>query len=98
MLLVVQFPFADMRGFLPNTVGRLSRPAWPIPEIGKDFIRSSGVIRRRRRGGAREWAGEEIHGDVAKVLRFQRRAGRQISADSRPCGKIAYLFQRYFSD
>lgn len=98
MLLVVQFPFADLRGFLPDTGSRLRRPAWPIPELAKDFIRSSGPIRRRRQGGAREWAGEEVFGDVRRVLSFPNHIRRRTCADSRSSSRTTCLFKRYYSD
>jgi hypothetical protein len=75
MFLAIQFPFTDARGFLTDGGGRLSRPAWPLVSAGKDFVRSSGLVRPRRRGGVSDWAGEEIYGDAKRALRFQDRLG-----------------------
>ena len=79
-----------MRPFLPNGGGRLSRPAWPAPVPGRDFIRSSGLVKRRRRGGASEWAGEEVYGVASKALRF--RLDHEVDIGLR-C-----LFRRYYSE
>ena len=65
MFLVLQHPFADMRHFVGTPTGRLSRPAWPLVDTNVDFVRSSGLVRRRRKGGVEEWAGEETYGDAS---------------------------------
>ena len=57
MLLVIQFPFTDLRGFLDGT-GRLDRPAWPIPSPDVEFVRFCGAVRYRKLGGLCGWVGE----------------------------------------
>ena len=48
MLLVAQFPFADMRAFIPAAHQRLSVPYWPDLNPNSDFVRSFGHVRRRK--------------------------------------------------
>ncbi len=70
MFLVLQHPFADLRSFVGVPTGRLSRPGWPLPDAGDDFIRSSGAVLSRRAGGLKEWRGEELYGDGRNAFRF----------------------------
>jgi hypothetical protein len=70
MLIVVQFPFADVRGFVPAPTHRLSAPAWPLAVPGKDFVRSFGGIEKRRRGGVEDWTAEDVYCRAAYPLRF----------------------------
>jgi hypothetical protein len=98
MLVSVAFPFADFRTFLPDEGGRLSRPAWPLVRPDKDFIRSSGPIRRRRKGGDAGWAAEEAYTDVSEVVRLPPHLGRLPPAASIVDGTIECAFRRYLSD
>ncbi|MEV0269767.1 hypothetical protein AB0H43_13390 [Hamadaea sp. NPDC050747] len=40
----VQIPMADLRVLLNHPTGRLSRPSWPDPIAGREFVRGVGVI------------------------------------------------------
>lgn len=98
IFLVIQFPFADARSFLDDRGGRLARPAWPLAEPGRDFIRSSGVVRPRRRGGLKEWAGEELFGDGSRALRFPDHLGHALYGTEPGRGTLTCLFRRFHSD
>lgn len=76
MFVVLQHPFADLRGFVGVGSARLSRPTWPIVNAQADFVRSAGLVRTRPRGGVKEWAGEEIFCEAAAALRFANFLGR----------------------
>jgi len=73
MFVTVLHPFADLRDFVDEQTGRLERPSWPLPNTGIDFVRSSGAVLRRRRGGLREWQGEELYSDGRNAFRFADR-------------------------
>lgn len=71
MFLVLQHPLVDSRCFLdPETSGRLLAPGWPLAEEHKEFVRSVGIVRRRKRGGVGAWAGEECFSDAKMAFKF----------------------------
>lgn len=98
MFLVIQFPFVDTRRFVNGQTGRLIRPDWPIPDVDKDFIRSSGLVRPRLRGGSAQWAGEEIYGEVSSALKFPDRLRQIAITANKVCGNIDFAFRRFYSD
>lgn len=59
MYVSFQLPITDLRPFILANHGRLTRPAWPYAQEGRDYIRSFGQVRRRWRGGIIEWDGEQ---------------------------------------
>jgi hypothetical protein len=96
---VLVFPFVDVRPFLSIATARLSVPTWPIPLPGKHFIRSTGPVRRRQRGGIDVWPGEDVFCDAPHALHFPSGLPRQVQAGrrglrlSRRC-----VFRRYLTD
>lgn len=71
MQVVLQFPFADFRPFLAADTARLDHPSWPFPDPGREFVRQSGAVRQRRRGGLSQWGGEEFYSQAARAVRFR---------------------------
>jgi hypothetical protein len=98
VFLVVQFPFADSRGFIEQGSGRLSRPAWPIADPGKDFVRSSGLVRPRLLGGVENWAGEDLYGDAGAALKFPDHLRKRVIATNGDRGFLRCAFRRFHSD
>lgn len=98
MFVVVQHPFADMREFVGVATGRLDRPAWPLVEANVDFVRSSGLVRPRRKGGLSEWAGEETYGDASNALRFPDRLGNIKFGPTDLQGSARSAFRRFYSE
>lgn len=98
MLVVVQFPLADSRAFVNSETYRLKSPAWPSPEPGKEFIRVSGVVKQRRRGGLDDWSGEGIYCSARRALRFQPRLGRQPVGVFGTSLSFASVFRRFLYD
>ena len=97
MFLALQFPFADLREFLGPECGRLSGPKISSPEdLGKDFIRSSGLIRRRRKGGVKEWAGEELFASGQFALRFPNHLGNTVLGNGAIKGHVINTFRRFY--
>jgi hypothetical protein len=98
MFLVVEYPFVDMRGFIGQSTGRLLKPAWPIAEAGKDFIRSCGMVRPRPRGGVGQWAGEDLFGDASSALKFPDQLRLFPFCRDEEIGQIDCAFRRFYSD
>ncbi|MFD2467851.1 hypothetical protein [Amycolatopsis silviterrae] len=76
---VVQFPIADLRGLAEAPTGRLSRPSWPDPIAGAEFVRGAGAVRDRPGGAIRDWSGERAFCDAAGLLRFPAPHSRMAS-------------------
>jgi len=98
MLVEVHFPIADLRPFSSQTTRRLNRPNWLLPEPGRDFLRSSGPITERRRGGLSPWAGEDVFGSAAHAIRFPP-GFPELAATAATAGLTGRVaFRRWFSD
>jgi hypothetical protein len=98
VLLVLQFPFADVRPFIPGASGlRLRAPQWPTAEIGKEFVRGYGVVAKRRKGGVEEWPGERLYCQ-ARAIRFAASPRALIVGDDRRPFALDCAFRRFFSD
>jgi hypothetical protein len=52
MMLIYNHPFSDVRHFLEADTNKLTRPRFPVPIIGQQFLRNSGPIKGRLRGGS----------------------------------------------
>jgi len=99
VFLVFQYPFADIRWFLGAESGRLTRPFWPLAKPEEDFVRSSGIVKSRRHGGAAEWAGEELYGDATSALRFPDHLGQMRFFNGKSITSNIYgTSRRYHSD
>lgn len=96
MLISIQFPIADSRGFVSNT-GRLLKPGWPLPTPDEEFVRSYGPIRIRPRGGLSGWVGENEICEASRAVRLSR----SLSITSRSPAATLPLrvaFRRFYSD
>lgn len=69
MLLTIQFPFVDLRGFAEAS-GRLAKPGWPIPSPDDEFVRFSGAVRVRKLGGLCGWLGENEVCEANRLIRL----------------------------
>lgn len=69
MLISIEFPIADSRGFIENA-GRLPTPGWPLVTPDKEFVRGHGVVRIRPKGGLVGWVGENEICEAAQSIRF----------------------------
>jgi len=96
MLITVQFPLADSRGFLERETYALEAPAWLTPLPGVDFVRSFGMVRRRPRGGLSGWLGEGVVCEANRALRFRLLQRYVIADDFKVLFRIAY--KRFYFD
>ena len=89
MLIVLQFPLADVRMFVTEDVKRLAKPVWSAIQPDQDFIRSFGVIRTRRRGGLTGWVSEENLCIAERALRILR-TEESAALFQRPGWRLAF--------
>jgi hypothetical protein len=94
LLVVVQIPIADARPFVDRTQ-RLDRPMWPLPLIGREFVRAAGHVRARRQGGVAPWPGEEVFVDARRLVRFAQAAGHPVAL---PRQELRPAFRRLTAD
>ncbi len=92
MLLTIQYPLADARGFAAGETPRLDSPNWPSPLPGKHFVRFVGVVDKRPRGGLIGW-GEDIFCSANRGIHFGDAAFRNGEA-LRKRG----VFRRFYFD
>jgi hypothetical protein len=70
VFVTVQLPLTDARHFVEAETWRLPRPVWTLARDQGDFIRATGPLRPRSRGGIWPWPGEEVYCDAKRALRF----------------------------
>ncbi|UCC40765.1 MAG: hypothetical protein JSV96_04785 [Candidatus Aminicenantes bacterium] len=97
MFIVAQFPIADARPFIDSETYKLSIPSWPFARPYEEFVRYSGPIERRKKGGIKDWSGEELYSRASRAIRFPGLRTRRLG------GKDAHLsphctFRRFFSN
>ena len=87
MLLTLQFPLCDLRPFTAPRA-RLSRPHWPTPDPGSEFIRFFGQVRERKAREVSCWD-EHTFCRATQALKFNdlrrefRIVFRRLSSDGR---------------
>lgn len=67
------FPFADLRIFLGSASAQLAVPNWSDPDIGKDFVRAFGPIKRQSpvlTDGLKGWPLEKYHCELTSGPSF----------------------------
>ncbi len=96
MLISIQFPIADSRGFI-RTTRRLSKPGWPLPTPDKEFVRTYGAIRIRPRGGLSGWVGENEICEATRSIRLSACLTVK-STDSATAIPLRVAFRRFFFD
>lgn len=96
MFVVLQFPITDVRCFLTAETSRIPSPSWPLLSE-RDFLRYSGPARQRRRGGVREWTGEERYCSLRRALRLPDLERRRLILGDAVL-KATCVFRRFFFD
>ena len=66
----------------------MPKPSWPLPLVGKEFVRSCGAIKFRPRGGVDSWVGEATFCDAAHMLKFRGHESKAVTP----------IFRRLYSD
>lgn len=94
MLFTLQFPISDVRGFIESDTFQLPVPNWLTPLPDKDFVRSFGAVRRRRRGGLSGWVGESVVCEANSAIRFEGHTKFPLDRHV----KIRIAFRRFYFD
>jgi len=90
--LAVQLPMADARLLMVGETGRLPVPHWPDPLVGKEYVRSSGLVRYRT-GGPPDGLFQEYHYcDARRLIRFPRAASQDLAERN-----LSVSFRRLYS-
>lgn len=97
MFLLVHFPFSDCRHFLEQETGNLNRPTWPSPQADREFVRSFGCVRNRKKGGLKGWLGENVICEADRAIRFNNLTP---FANAGPAIKVSFriAFRRLYFD
>lgn len=96
MLISIQFPLADSRGFLPDS-GRLAKPAWLVPRPDVDFVRHFGAVRLRPSGGLSGWVGENEICEAKRSISFSENLVLKC-AEATLTLPFRVVFRRFFFD
>lgn len=94
----LQFPFTDLRRFIPEATYRLSFPNWPTAKPEREFIRLTGAVRARWSGGDDDWSGEEVYSNARSALLFENFLGRRNMSPAASSLGVACRFRRFFSN
>ena len=102
MLVVIQYPLADLSRFLETSVAKVSRPSWPHPIPYKEFIHFVGPIEPRKKGAIPEASSDGIFCRANRAFRM-RQLEISISAnmlDYFPSGRLRpqVAFRRLFTE
>ena len=92
----IQIPLADLRFFVSETTGRLTLPSWPLADPTRHFVRGTGPVRRRKRGGAAEWIGESLYCDARHAVVFPAGPG-QAKEEAGSGLNLTPLFRRFLA-
>lgn len=90
MLITLQQPLVDYRSFISGDTGRLTRPSWPVPLAGIEFIRGFGPIASRRPGGNAGGVGEHVFCEVRSRQKEFRAIGHGDQIQSSFCRLFFY--------
>lgn len=96
MLITLQVPLADMRGFLMDS-GKLNMPTWPIPCPDREFVRHFGCIRNRKRGGIEGWIGEDTICEAENAFNFTGNLSF-VNTENAKVHKLRCAFRRLYFD
>src|SRR5437899_3302077 len=98
MFFAFQIPLVDARLFVPTDTNRLTSPTWPLPKVGKEFVRAFGQVAKRPRGGVERWSGESNYCRAARALRFSPSLRTQrIGLKDKPAQPWC-VYRRFFTD
>jgi hypothetical protein len=95
MLIHLQFPVVDLRDMSNAPEARLPVPGFPAPLVDEEFIRSTGIIRRRPSGGLKGFVAEEVYCDARQSIKFD---SRSITAAGLAPWRFKIAFRRFYFD
>lgn len=71
MILFLQFTLTDTRTFSSFRTELPNKPHWPSPRPFNEFVRSTGGIIERNKGGIPGWVGENFICKIGKTIKFE---------------------------
>lgn len=81
----VQLPLVDLRLLIGQDTGRLSKPSWPDPDIGREFVRGIGLVRPLLDPKEpRAWRGPQPYIDATPLIRLSPAWGDRSSIWIKP--------------
>lgn len=107
MIIFLQYPITDFRRFLPDETYQVGSPTWPNTAAYRQFVRSFGQVKERRKGGVVGWVGEHQICDARNGLKLDlngpafrssqgkihlRCQARYFYFDGRAVGKLTLVF------
>jgi hypothetical protein len=98
MLVILQFPLAELRPFLSINTRKLHRPAWPVPKPGRDFVRGFGSLCKRSLGGLENWPGEDYYCEAAHAFRLADGWRRGVETSTGSFARVRCAFRRLLAD
>ena len=87
MFIVIQFPITDARPFINEKTHKLTCPSWPFP-LENEFVRYSGRVEKRMRGGIKDWSGEDVYSRSNRAIRFPELEKRRLGKENVYCRGI----------
>jgi len=97
MFIVIQFPLADSRPFIDYETHRLNIPTWPLARPDEEFVRYAGPVKKRQKGGIKDWSGEDLYSRANRAIRLPelgiKKLGNKDTILSPQCA-----FRRLFSN
>lgn len=72
MILFLQFTITDTRHFSDHYRSLLDKPFWPSPRPYKEFVRNTGRIIERNKGGQAGWVGENYICNIKNSIKFDK--------------------------
>ena len=94
MLLQLQFPIVDLRVLTGGQHSRLTVPSWPTPLRDEEFVRSTGIVRKRPTGGLSGWIAEESYCDARQSLKLDPK----LTTQTLTRWKLRIAFRRFYFD
>lgn len=92
--IMMDLPFVDLRPFSEQGLaGKLTRPAWPMPEVGYEFVRQFGQVKRYPSKLSLPWPGEQYYCEASRLIVFDRSMREMIQNP-----KIHQISRRLFTD
>lgn len=72
MILFIQFTITDTRFFSDYRQELLSKPQWPSPKPFQEFVRSTGAVVERSKGGLSSWVGENFVCSIGNAIKYPK--------------------------
>lgn len=90
MIIFIQYTLTDIRSFVGLKGVLLKSPTWPTPTPFKEFVRYSGQIIPRSKGGLNSWVGEDFVCKIRRGINVQNIVLNKFPVEFRNVSKQQY--------